>query len=132
MSILLQSLISFSIPVFSAEKVELKTVSAPLGKSVTLNTGVTEIQSCDVVQWRFGKSGTDETNPFVVIARLNELHNGDCQDHDESLRDRVHLDQNTGYLTINDIKPTDCGVYKLNIERKGRSMISKTFLVQGE
>ncbi|XP_048038468.1 SLAM family member 5-like isoform X2 [Megalobrama amblycephala] len=112
------------------EKVELKTVSVTVGESVTLNTGVTEIQSFDVLQWRFGKSGTDQTNPFVVISRLNDLNNSDCHDHDESFRDRIHLDQNTGYLTISDIKPTDFGVYKLNITRNGQNMISKTFLVQ--
>lgn len=108
-----------------------------LGESVTLNTGVTEIQGFDVLHWRFGKSGTDDTNPFVVIARLNELNSSGCYNHDESFRDRihldrVHLDQNTGYLTISDIKPTDFGVYKLNITRNGQNMISKTFLVQGE
>ncbi|XP_051764518.1 uncharacterized protein LOC127520458 isoform X2 [Ctenopharyngodon idella] len=117
------------------EKVELKTVSVMVGKSITLNTGVTEIQSFDVLHWRFGKSGADDTNPFVVIARLNELNNSGCFDHDESFRDRlqldrVNLDQNTGYLTISDIRPTDFGVYKLNITRNGQNMISKTFLVQ--
>ncbi|XP_048037405.1 SLAM family member 5-like [Megalobrama amblycephala] len=112
------------------EKVELKTVSVTVGESVTLNTGVTEIQGFDVLHWRFGKSGADDTNPFVVIARLNELNNSGCYNHDESFRDRIHLDQNTGYLTISDIKPTDFGVYKLNITRNGQNMISKTFLVQ--
>ncbi|XP_067252789.1 CD48 antigen-like isoform X6 [Chanodichthys erythropterus] len=117
------------------EKVELKTVSVTVGESVTLNTGVTEIQGFDVLHWRFGKSGADDTNPFVVIARLNELNNSGCYNHDESFKDRihldrVHLDQNTGYLTISDIKPTDFGIYKLNITRNGQNMISKTFLVQ--
>ncbi|XDV22828.1 hypothetical protein PO909_027634 [Leuciscus waleckii] len=109
-----------------AEKVELKTVLVTVGKSVTLNTGITEIQSCDVLQWRFGELDTERTNPFEVIARLDELNNSGCHDHD----DRVHLDRKTGYLTINDIRPTDFGIYKLNITRNGRSMISKTFLAQ--
>ncbi|KAK7136631.1 hypothetical protein R3I93_016848 [Phoxinus phoxinus] len=103
----------------------MKTVSVTVGESVTLNTGITK-QRCDVLQWRFAKSGTDLTNPFEVIARLNELNNSDCHGHDG----RVHLDHKTGYLIINDIRPTDFGVYKVNITRNGRNMTSKIFLVQ--
>ncbi|XP_077081360.1 uncharacterized protein LOC143734881 isoform X2 [Siphateles boraxobius] len=108
------------------EKDEMKTVSVTLGESVTLNTGITEMQSLNVLQWKFGKSSTDKTNPFKVIARLNDLNNSGCRDHD----DRVHLDRKTGYLTINDIRPTDLGIYKLDITENGRNMISKTFIVQ--
>ncbi|XP_056095303.1 uncharacterized protein LOC130073752 [Rhinichthys klamathensis goyatoka] len=109
-----------------AEKVELKTVSVTLGESVTLNTGLTEIQSFDALQWRFGKSSSDQTTPFEVITRLDELNNSGHHDHD----DRFHLDRKTGYLTINDIKPTDIGLYKVNITRNGKDMTSKTFIVQ--
>ncbi|XP_067271055.1 SLAM family member 5-like [Pseudorasbora parva] len=108
------------------EKVELKTVSVMLGQSVTLNTGITKIQSCDMLQWRFGKAGTDYTNPFDVIVRVNEQNSSVRHHHD----DRVHLNRMTGYLTINDIRPSDFGIYKLNITRNGRNMISKTFIVQ--
>ncbi|KAK7126454.1 hypothetical protein R3I94_017814 [Phoxinus phoxinus] len=107
-----------------AEK--MKTVSVTVGDSITLKTGLTEIQRCAVVQWRFAKSDTDLTNPFEVIARLNELNDSGCHDHDG----RVHLDHKTGYLTINGIRPTDFGIYKVNITRNGRNMTSKIFLVQ--
>ncbi|KTG33092.1 hypothetical protein cypCar_00011837, partial [Cyprinus carpio] len=117
-----------------AETDELKTVSVRVGESVTLNTSVTAIQSFDVLQWRFGDLNTDSTNPFSVIAKLNEPNNFECTGHDEKLRQcyrrRVQLDQKTGYLTINDVRPTDFGIYKLNISRKGRNMISKSFIVR--
>ncbi|XP_059399787.1 SLAM family member 5 isoform X1 [Carassius carassius] len=117
-----------------AEMDELKTVSARLGESVTLNTGVTAIQSFDVLQWRFGELNTASTNPFIVIAKLNEPNNIDCTGHDEKFRDsyrrRVQLDKKTGYLTINEIRSTDFGIYKLNISRKGRNVISKSFIVR--
>ncbi|XP_039538310.1 SLAM family member 5-like isoform X6 [Pimephales promelas] len=109
-----------------AENVELKTVSVTMGESVTLNTGLTEIESYDAIQWRFGKSSSDQTTPFEVIARLNELNNSGQCDHD----DRFHLDRKTGYLTINDVKPTDIGLYKVNITKNGRDMTSKIFVVQ--
>ncbi|XP_039538319.1 SLAM family member 5-like isoform X2 [Pimephales promelas] len=109
-----------------AEKVELKTVSVTMGESVTLNTGLTEIQSYDAIQWRFGKSSSDQTTPFQVIARVDELNNSGQCDHD----DRFHLDRKTGYLTINDVKPTDIGLYKVNITKNGSDMTSKIFVVQ--
>ncbi|KAK7126455.1 hypothetical protein R3I94_017815 [Phoxinus phoxinus] len=109
-----------------AEKVEMKTVSVTVGEPVTLNTGITEIQRCDVLQWRFAKSGTDQTNPFEVIARLNELNDSGCHGHDG----RLHLDHKTGYLTLNGIRPADFGIYKLNFIRNGSNMTSKIFLVQ--
>ncbi|XP_077081408.1 uncharacterized protein LOC143735212 isoform X2 [Siphateles boraxobius] len=107
----------------------IKTVSVTLGESVTLNTGLTEIQSSDVLQWRFGESGTDQTNPFLVINRGNKLNNSGCDDYNERFKDRIQLDQQTGYLTINDIRPTDFGIYKLVITGIGQNMISKTFIV---
>ncbi|XP_016085931.1 SLAM family member 5-like isoform X1 [Sinocyclocheilus grahami] len=117
-----------------AETDELKTVSVRVGESITLNTGVTAIRSFDVLQWRFGELNTDSTNPFTVIAKLNEPNNFDGTVHDEtfrhSYRRRVQLDQKTGYLIINDIRPTDFGIYKLNISRNGRNMISKSFIVR--
>uniref|UniRef100_A0A8C1Y636 Ig-like domain-containing protein n=1 Tax=Cyprinus carpio TaxID=7962 RepID=A0A8C1Y636_CYPCA len=111
-----------------AETDELKTVSVRVGEPVTLNTGVTAIQSFDVLQWRFGDLNTDSTNPFSVIAKLNGPNK--CTGHDEAKRPRVQLNQKTGYLTINDVRPTDFGIYKLNISRKGRNMISKSFIVR--
>uniref|UniRef100_A0A9J8CKF1 Ig-like domain-containing protein n=1 Tax=Cyprinus carpio carpio TaxID=630221 RepID=A0A9J8CKF1_CYPCA len=112
-----------------AETDELKTVSVNVGETVTLNTGVTAVKSFDVLQWRFGELNTDSTNPFIVFARLNEQNNFDGTGHDETFRNRVQMDQQNGYLTISDIRHTDFGIYKLNISRNGRNVISKTFIV---
>lgn len=109
---------------------ELKTMSVTVGGSVMLNTGFTKIKSCDVLQWRFGEPNSDVTNPFVVIRRLNEPNITECAGHDETFRDRLQLDQQNGYLKISDIRPTDFGIYKVNIARNGRNVISKTFIVK--
>nr|AAI53990.1 Zgc:171601 protein [Danio rerio] len=109
---------------------ELKTMSVSVGGSVMLNTGFTKIKSCDVLQWRFGEPNSDVTNPFVVIRRLNEPDFTEYAGHDETFRDRLQLDQQNGYLKISDIRPTDFGIYKLNIARNGRNVISKTFIVK--
>ncbi|KAL1252128.1 hypothetical protein QQF64_019924, partial [Cirrhinus molitorella] len=113
-----------------AETDELKMMAVNVGGTVVLNTGVTAIRSFDVLQWRFNDLNTDSTNPFTVIAKLNEPNNFDCNCPDETFRHRVKLDQQNGYLTINDIRPTDFGVYKLNITRNGRNVISKSFIVR--
>lgn len=115
-----------------AETDELKTVAVRVGETVTLNTGVTAIQSFDVLQWRFGELYTESTNPFTVIAKLNETNNFDYICHDKTVRHGVKLDQQNGYLTISDIRSTDFGIYKLNISRNGKNMISKSFIVRGE
>lgn len=115
-----------------AETDELKTVAVRVGETVTLNTGVTAIQSFDVLQWRFGELYTEGTNPFTVIAKLNETNNFDYICHDKTVRHGVKLDQQNGYLTISDIRSTDFGIYKLNISRNGKNMISKSFIVRGE
>ncbi|XP_067271480.1 SLAM family member 5-like [Pseudorasbora parva] len=112
-----------------AESDVMKMVSVTCGQTITLNTGVTAIQSCDVLQWQFGDLSSDSTNPFVVFPRMNEPNNVDCNGHHDE-KTRVQLDQNTGYLTIKDIRPSDFGIYKLKITRNGKNMISKTFLVQ--
>lgn len=113
-----------------AETDELKTVAVRVGETVTLNTGVTAIQSFDVLQWRFGELYTESTNPFTVILKLNETNNVDGNCPDETVRHRVKLDQQNGYLTISDFRPTDFGIYKLNISRNGKNMISKSFIVR--
>lgn len=57
-----------------------------------------------------------EQNPLIIVARMNEPDYFDCTGHDETFRHR-QLDQKTGYITINNIRPTDFGIYKLNIIR---------------
>ncbi|XP_009294245.1 uncharacterized protein [Danio rerio] len=115
----------------TAEMDELKTVSVSVGESVTLNTGITKIKRFDVLQWRFGELNSDVTNPFIVINRLKGSNSVDgASGHNEPFKDRLQLDKQNGYLTISDIRPTDFGIYKLNIARNRRNVISKTFIVK--
>ncbi|XP_056614555.1 uncharacterized protein LOC130429790 isoform X2 [Triplophysa dalaica] len=83
------------------------TVSKVENTSVTLNTGVTELQSEDVIQWRFGET---------LIAQINR-RNDTLSTYDAALdgrfRDRLNLDDQTGNLTITDLRPEHTGDYKL-------------------
>lgn len=79
------------------------------GDSVTLNTGVTEIKKYNKMKWMFGPS-----NPDVRLAEII-INDSISYDFDERYRDRLHVDHQTGSLTIRDLKTTDTGVYQLQI-----------------
>jgi len=77
---------------------DIKTVSVKKGESVTLKTGVDDIQTFEEILWRFGR--------FTLLAEIRGGTNS-------PLEDRLDLDHQTGSLTIKNSKPTDDGVYML-------------------
>ncbi|XP_058624756.1 uncharacterized protein LOC131536086 isoform X1 [Onychostoma macrolepis] len=81
-----------------------------VGESVTLHTGVNEIQKHDVILWMFGL-----LSPDTFIAEINIIVNKVSYSEDERLRDRLQLDDQTGSLTITNSRTTDTGVYQLQI-----------------
>uniref|UniRef100_A0A8C1NCH0 Immunoglobulin domain-containing protein n=1 Tax=Cyprinus carpio TaxID=7962 RepID=A0A8C1NCH0_CYPCA len=88
----------------------VKSVSVTEGDSVTLNTGLTEIQKADEMLWKFGTSRT-------LIAKINH-DTGVLSTNDGSdgrFRDRLKLDIQTGSLTITNTRTTDSGVYEVSI-----------------
>ncbi|XP_077081762.1 uncharacterized protein LOC143735462 [Siphateles boraxobius] len=82
----------------------VKSVSAPEGESVTLNSD-TEIQTDDMITWR-----TVHNNN--LIAKIKE-NNYKPDFPDERFRDRLKLDEKTGSLTIMNIRTTDSGLYRV-------------------
>uniref|UniRef100_A0A8C1Y968 Immunoglobulin domain-containing protein n=1 Tax=Cyprinus carpio TaxID=7962 RepID=A0A8C1Y968_CYPCA len=96
----------FKITVFGV----LKSVSVKEGESVTLNSGVTEIMDDDMLQWRFVSENT-------LIAEINKQTDSMAV-YDDVLdgrfRDRLKLDNQTGSLTITNMRISDFGVYQLH------------------
>ncbi|XP_077081770.1 uncharacterized protein LOC143735467 isoform X2 [Siphateles boraxobius] len=82
----------------------VKSVSVMEGDSVTLNTDVTETQQYLMIQWTFGSTRIAEVNRLTQTSST----------YDERFRDRLNLDQ-TGSLTITNIRSTDSGLYQLTI-----------------
>lgn len=81
------------------------------GDSVTINTGVTEIQSNDQILWTF-KLKNAENRIAQIFKPINSIYDSG---ENERFRDRLHLDEQTGSLTIKNINKLHSGHYKLMI-----------------
>ncbi|XP_073669713.1 uncharacterized protein [Paramisgurnus dabryanus] len=89
------------------------------GDSVILNTGVTEIKKYNKMKWMFGPS-----NPDVRLAEII-INDSISYDFDERYRDRLHVDHQTGSLTIRDLKTTNTGVYQLQISNSKETIYKR-------
>ncbi|XP_073700488.1 SLAM family member 5 [Garra rufa] len=85
------------------------------GESVTLQTGVTKIQEDDLIMWMCGD---------YCIAKLNISSQAIFETHC-IFRDRLRLDNQTGSLTITNIRTTDSGLYKAQMI--GQQVSKKAF-----
>ncbi|XP_026054821.1 SLAM family member 9-like [Carassius auratus] len=95
--------------VFGADIDAVKSVSVTEGDSVSLNTGVNEIQRDDMILWMFGPKET----------RIAEIYkqNIDMLEYNKIFEDRLQVDNQTGSLTIRNIRSEQSGLYKLQIIR---------------
>ncbi|XP_051977497.1 uncharacterized protein LOC127639486 [Xyrauchen texanus] len=96
--------------VFGVDTDGLKSVSVMEGDSVTLHTDVTEIQREDQILWMFGPQET-RIAEIIKRANLSFIDDGD----DGRFRDKLQLDDQTGSLTIRNIRIKHSGLYKLQI-----------------
>ncbi|XP_026105978.1 uncharacterized protein LOC113077922 isoform X2 [Carassius auratus] len=84
------------------------------GDSVTLHTGVSELQSDDIIEWM------REDDLIIAEVKNNKYEI-------RSSKGRLELDHKTGSLTIKNITSQHEGTYILDIG--GRNLISKNFTV---
>jgi len=96
-------------------------LSVKKGESVTLHTGLTDIQTDDLMQWMFKDT---------VLAEFNQANRRflTSDGPDEGFGGRLKLDHQNGSLTITDIRFTDSGLYELKTIIS-RFIIYKTFPV---
>ncbi|KAA0711904.1 hypothetical protein E1301_Tti013506 [Triplophysa tibetana] len=90
---------------------DVKSVSVVERENVTLYTHLTELRRDDLIVWTFGDQKTR-------IAQINQASNIICTDvqcegADEGFRDRLKLDNQTGSLTIRDIRTKHSGLYTI-------------------
>ncbi|XP_051741614.1 uncharacterized protein LOC127508063 isoform X5 [Ctenopharyngodon idella] len=91
--------------VFVADAVKSESVTE--GESVSLNSSVTQIQTHEEIEWKFGD---------ILIATVMNNKNVFYDIDDERFRDRLKLDQ-TGSLTIINSRTTDSGLYTVSSSR---------------
>ncbi|KAI7789624.1 hypothetical protein IRJ41_011837 [Triplophysa rosa] len=92
------------------------------GHSVTLHTGLTELQTDHQILWMFNGESK-------IIAKIDRETNETSipGNNDERFRDRLKLNDTTGDLIITNIKTSDSGDYKMEI--RGGETKHKTFIV---
>ncbi|XP_026054764.1 uncharacterized protein LOC113040712 [Carassius auratus] len=102
----------------------VKSLSVLEGDSVTLLSGVSEIQRDGVIRWIFEQ----QESPLAEINRTAEIFNTYDNVLGGRFRDRLKLDHQTGSLTITNTRTTDSGLYQLEIS-SSKHTIHKTFTV---
>uniref|UniRef100_A0A672M6F0 Ig-like domain-containing protein n=1 Tax=Sinocyclocheilus grahami TaxID=75366 RepID=A0A672M6F0_SINGR len=92
----------------------VKSVSVTEGDSVTLDSGVTDKQSDNLITWNFKTNGP-------LIAKIDQAANDISiidDGPDKRFRDRLKVDHQTGSLTITNITTQHAGVYQVTISSK--------------
>ncbi|XDV23981.1 hypothetical protein PO909_028304 [Leuciscus waleckii] len=87
------------------------------GDTVALHTGLTEVQTGDVIDWRFGPNA-------ILIARVNRAA-GTTKLYDDVIdgRDRLYINEQVGDLIITNIRTEHSGFYKLSIHGRNKEMV---------
>ncbi|XP_051741621.1 hepatocyte cell adhesion molecule-like [Ctenopharyngodon idella] len=100
--------------VFVADAVKSESVTE--GESVSLNSSLTQIQTHEEIEWRFGD---------ILIAKMKNNKSVFYDTDKESFKDRLKLDQ-TGSLTIINSRTTDSGLYTVSSSRDTINTINLT------
>ncbi|XP_056614141.1 uncharacterized protein LOC130429537 isoform X1 [Triplophysa dalaica] len=111
--------------VFGADADEVKSVSVMEGDSVTLHTDLTHIQTDIQILWTFKLN----TRLAEIIKR--EQMNIFFVSKDVIFRDHLQMNNQTGSLTITNIKTEHSGLYQLQIISDKISFTSFTVIVHG-
>ncbi|XP_026054672.1 SLAM family member 9-like [Carassius auratus] len=101
-----------------------REISVMEGDSVTLNSGLTEMMHDDQIQWRFW---IKETLLAQISKKVDSITVYNV--HDERFRNRLKLDDQTGSLTITNIRTEDTGSYELQINIYSSSFFYLTVYV---
>ncbi|XP_073721554.1 uncharacterized protein [Misgurnus anguillicaudatus] len=102
---------------------DVKSVSVMEGHSVTLNTNITEIKRGDEIEWWFGNisiTRIEKSDINLTYKDINET---------QIFRGRVKINNQTGDLTITNIRTEDSGLYQLNILIGNNPQVKRFFNV---
>ncbi|XP_016381043.1 uncharacterized protein LOC107718468 [Sinocyclocheilus rhinocerous] len=116
---------------FHSEPDQLKKITVKQGETVTLKTGVTDMQRDDLLRWKYADSRVSEsTTLFSVIAVCNKrtARIAVKEGPGGKFKDRLQLDHQTGNLTIKNMRVKDTGHFKLEI-KNNKHQLTKTIKV---
>ncbi|XP_051741607.1 hepatocyte cell adhesion molecule-like isoform X2 [Ctenopharyngodon idella] len=102
--------------VFVADAVKSESVTE--GESVSLNSSLTQIQTHEEIEWRFGD--------FLLAKVINKESVFYNKSANGRFRDRLKLDHQTGSLTIINSRTTDSGLYTVSSSRDTINTINLT------
>ncbi|XP_016426972.1 CD48 antigen-like [Sinocyclocheilus rhinocerous] len=108
--------------VFDVKTDEVKSVTVLEGDSVTLHTDV-KVQRDDQIRWTFGPQNTR----IAEIIKRDQI-NFIFVSNDGRFRDKLLMDNQTGSLTIRNIRSDHTGLYKLTVIISGETSL-KSFSV---
>ncbi|XP_056304327.1 uncharacterized protein LOC130216458 [Danio aesculapii] len=94
---------------------QINAVSVKVGVSVTLHTGLTEVQMSDFTLWMYGDTVIAE---LYKEARRFYTYDGD----DVRFKGMINLDNQTGALTITNTRTIHSGLYDLKISSSRRTV----------
>ncbi|KAI2650773.1 T-lymphocyte surface antigen Ly-9 [Labeo rohita] len=104
----------------------VRSLSVMEGDSVTLCTDVTDIQKYDVIRWKFEQQDLPIAEINITAGTFNTY-----DDVEEIIR--LHLNHETGSLTIRNTETSYSGIYEVEMSSSsGRHTIHKTFSVTVE
>ncbi|XP_052446826.1 uncharacterized protein LOC127988232 [Carassius gibelio] len=97
----------------------VKIVTVTEGDSITLHTDIRRpyYPYKTFIDWRFGP----ELNRIASVIQYNEETSYIRYYHDEIFRDRLQINNQTGSLTIRNIRTTDSGLYQIRTPIKRES-----------
>ncbi|XP_016396117.1 SLAM family member 9-like, partial [Sinocyclocheilus rhinocerous] len=113
---------NFVSGVFDVKTDEVKSVSVLEGDSVTLHTDV-KVQRDDQIRWTFGPQNTR----IAEIIKRDQI-NFIFVSNDGRFRDKLLMDNQTGSLTIRNIRSDHTGLYELTVIISGKTSL-KSFSV---
>lgn len=105
------TVLSYSSHVFAVDTDEVTPMSVKEGGSVTLHSNA----EAELTEWLFLP---DDSLIAKICKSSSETYGGD----DEIFRNRLKLSDQTGSLTINDIRKEHTGLYEAKISNGGRSI----------
>ncbi len=110
-----------------ADSDAVKSVSVMEGDLVSLESGLTELQTHDLIAWTFGHPETHIAEIIKDTGRFSTY-----EGRDGRFRNRLKLDHQTGSLTITNSRTTDSGLYQVTVKSTKSTTYRFNVTVSGE